>query len=86
MLDIKLIRENPELVRKNLERRNQPEYLKLFDELLEKDKVWRETVLKANELRKERNKLTKEIANLRKEGKDFSQQIEKAKKIDKELE
>jgi seryl-tRNA synthetase len=86
MLDIKLIRENPELVRKNLERRNQPEYLKLFDELLEKDKAWRETVLKANELRKERNKLTKEIANLRKEGKDFSQQIEKAKKIDKELE
>jgi seryl-tRNA synthetase len=86
MLDIKLIRKNPELVRKNLERRNQPEYLKLFDELLEKDKVWRETVLKANELRKERNKLTKEIANLRKEGKDFSQQIEKAKKIDKELE
>jgi seryl-tRNA synthetase len=86
MLDIKLIRENPELIRKNLERRNQPEYLKLFDELLEKDKAWRETVLKANELRKERNKLTKEIANLRKEGKDFSQQIEKAKKIDKELE
>jgi seryl-tRNA synthetase len=52
MLDIKLIRENPQLIRKNLERRNQPEYLRLFDELLEKDKEWREAVLKMNGLRK----------------------------------
>jgi seryl-tRNA synthetase len=86
MLDIKLIRKNPELVRKNLERRNQPEYLKLFDELLEKDKAWKEVVLRANELKKERNELTREIAKLKKEGKDFSSLLEKTKKISAELE
>jgi seryl-tRNA synthetase len=86
MLDIKLIRKNPELVRKNLERRNQPEYLKLFDELLEKDKAWKEIVLRANELKKERNELTREIAKLKKEGKDFSSLLEKTKKISAELE
>jgi len=85
MLDIKLIRENPELVRKNLERRNQPEYLKLFDDLLKKDREWRETVLKINELRKERNKLTREIAKFKKEQKDFTQLLEKAKKVDEEI-
>jgi seryl-tRNA synthetase len=85
MLDIKLIRENPQLIRKNLERRNQPEYLKLFDELLKKDKEWRETVLKINELRKERNRLTREIAKFKKEQKDFTQLLEKAKKVDEEI-
>ena len=35
MLDINLIRESPEIVRANLERRKNPEYLNMFDELIE---------------------------------------------------
>lgn len=82
MLDIKLIRENPQFVRKNLERRGDKKILELFDKLLEYDKSWRKTVKELNEARKERNRITVEITKLKKEGKDVSELIKKAKEID----
>ncbi len=85
MLDIKLIRENPEFVRKNLERRQKPEYLEMFDELLNVDKEWRSVLTQLNELRSERNKLTARIAELKKKGEDFSGVLERAREIDKKL-
>ena len=82
VLDIKLIRENPGLVRKNFERRGSPEYLEMLDVLLECDKVWRQKLTELNELRRERNRITAEIATAKKKGRDVSAIVSKAKIID----
>ncbi len=85
MLDIKLIRENPELVRNNLKKREDPENLKMLDGFIEYDKKWRRFLTKLNELRHERKLLTTDIATLKKKGKDASDKISKAKKIDTKI-
>lgn len=82
MLDIKLIRENPELVRRNFERRGSPEYLEMLDTLLECDKLWRQKLTELNEFRRERNRITSEIATAKKKGRDISAIVAKAKTID----
>ena len=85
MLDIKLIREKPEMVRQNLVKRGDMEKLELLEKLLQYDKEWREKTTRLNELRRRRNELTAHIANIRKEGKDASTEIAEAKKIDNEI-
>jgi len=80
MLDIKLIRENPELVRNNLKKRNDPEKLKLLDDLILVDKKWRESQTKLNDLRNGRNQVTLEITKLKKQGKAAAKEIKKTKK------
>jgi len=85
MLDIKLIRENPELVKTNLMKRNDPENLRMLDELTEFDKKWRQLLTKLNELRHERRLITTEIASLKKKGKDASNELAKAKAVDAEI-
>ncbi|MEM7820129.1 MAG: serine--tRNA ligase, partial [Candidatus Aenigmatarchaeota archaeon] len=72
MLDLKLIRENPQLVRRNLERRQDPNYIAMFDELLVVDKKVRELTAKVNSLRARRNELSLAIANAKKTGADIS--------------
>ncbi|MEM2910975.1 MAG: serine--tRNA ligase [Candidatus Bathyarchaeia archaeon] len=85
MLDIKLIRENPELVRRNLERRGSPEYLEMLDALLECDKIWRQKLTELNELRRERNRVTVEIAKAKKKGGDVSEIVARAKTMDEKI-
>ncbi|MEM7815950.1 MAG: serine--tRNA ligase [Candidatus Aenigmatarchaeota archaeon] len=79
MLDIKLIRERPEIVRKNLEKRGDPEKLEWLKELIKCDKEWRENLQRLESLRRERNELTERIASLKKEGKSAAREIEKVK-------
>ncbi len=81
MLDIKLIRENPNLVRKNLERRRDPEKLAILDGLIEEDARWRELVTKVNSLRRRRNEISSEIAGVLREGGDASALKEEAAQI-----
>jgi seryl-tRNA synthetase len=81
MLDIKLIREQPEMVRENLKRRHDKEKLRLLDELLEADRKWRKVTTDINELRARRNKLSIEIAKLKKEKKGVTKLMEEARKI-----
>ena len=76
MLDIKLLRENPELVRDNLKKRRNPRYLQLLDELVEHDTLWRQSLTRLNEFRHEKNVLTPEIARLKKEKKEAETQIQ----------
>jgi seryl-tRNA synthetase len=78
MLDIKIIREDPERARKNLARRNDPAVLKLFDELMGLDEEWRRSFAESNVLREERNRVTGEVASLKKQGKDASEKIREA--------
>jgi len=84
-LDIKLIRENPELVKGNLMKRGNPENIKMLDELVDIDKKWRQNLTKLNDLRHERKLVTTEIATLKKTGKDTRSKVEKAKSIDPEI-
>ena len=83
MLDIKLIREQPELVLENLKKRNDPEKIELFKLLIAADKKWRELRAEANELRERRNKISKEIAELKKQRKE--EEIEEKMKEAAEL-
>ncbi len=81
MLELKVIRENPELVKKDLERRGDHEKTPWVDELLRADENWRKLLTEANNLRERRNKLTLEIGNLRKEGKDATAIMREAEAI-----
>ena len=85
MLDIKLIRENPELVRNNVAKRDDPEKLRLLDDLIQYDKEWRQLLTRVNELRHRRRMVTEEIAGLKKEGKETAQKLGEAKSITEEI-
>jgi seryl-tRNA synthetase len=85
MLDIKLIRENPEFVKENLAKRGNPKNGEMLDALIDVDREWRGTLTKLNELRHERKQVTVEIAKLKKAGEDAYSKVEKAKAIDSEI-
>ena len=68
MIDIKLIRENPELVKENMKKKFQDHKLELVDRVLELDKKNREVKLRGDELRSSRNSLSSKIGNLMKSG------------------
>ncbi len=69
MIDIKLIRENRDLVKENIKKKFQDEKLPLVDEVYELDKRVREVQVKADGLKAEKNRLSGEIGKLMKEGK-----------------
>ena len=78
MIDIKLIRENRELVKENIKKKFQDEKLGLVDEVFELDKEVREAKLKGDNLRSEKNNLSKSIGSLLKDGK--KEEAEEVKK------
>ncbi len=78
MLDIKLIRENPELVKANLAKRGNPEVLEMLEELITVDKEWRLNLTKLNEMRHDRKLVTIEIAKLKKAGKEATDEFTRA--------
>ena len=80
MIDIKLIRENPEIVKENIRKKFQTHKLSLVDEVLELDKENRAITMKDDELRNKRNTLSSEIGNLMRQG-----QKEEAEKIKVEV-
>ena len=81
MIDINLIRENPELIRENIKKKFQDEKLALVDKVLEIDKQWRELKFEEDSLRASRNKISKEINELKKAGKDAKAKIKEAGEI-----
>ena len=68
MIDIKLIRENKDLVKENIKKKFQDEKLPLVDEIFDLDIEVRDAKLKGDNLRSEKNKLSSEIGNLMKNG------------------
>ena len=88
MIDIKLLRETPELVKENMKKKFQEHKLGLVDEVLELDKKNREFKLKGDEARSKRNSLSSEIGNLMRQGKkDEAEKIkEEVNNINAELE
>jgi len=85
MIDVKIIRNNPELVRENLKRRSDPEKLRLLDEFIEADKKWRSLQTQINELRRKRNELSAKIAKLKKEGLDETPLLKEADAIQRKV-
>ena len=82
MLDPKIIKENPESIRKMLKSRN-VEFD--FDGLLESDKLRRDLILQTDELRKKKNQVAQEISKKKKAGEDASEILENMKKVSEEL-
>ena len=88
MLDIKLVRENPELVKENIKKKFQDHKLPMVDEVLGLDVKNREAKLKGDELRSKRNSLSSEIGKLMQTGrKEEAEEIKKqVQAINSELE
>lgn len=101
MLDIKLIRENPEIIKANIKKKGQDEKLEMVDKLIELDEEWRKGKVSIDTLRHERNKISEEINQAKKnkdehkahelikEAKDIPEKIraveERAEKLDIEI-
>lgn len=88
MIDIKLIRTEPELVKENMRKKFQHEKLGLVDEILELDRRYRETKTRCDELRSQRNSISKGIGALMAKGLRDEAEKNKAKvvEINNELE
>ena len=69
MLDIKLVRENPEMVKENIRKKFQDNKLNLVDEVIELDKQSRAVQQQADNLRADRNRFSKQIGGLMAQGK-----------------
>ncbi|HCI24796.1 MAG TPA: serine--tRNA ligase, partial [Lachnospiraceae bacterium] len=78
MIDIKFLRENPEAVKENIRKKFQDHKLPLVDEVIELDAEARKTQQEADNLRAERNKLSKQIGALMGQGK--KEEAEEVKK------
>ena len=78
MIDIKIIRENPDLVKENIKKKFQDHKLVLVDEVIALDKESRELTLMCDELRMKRNTISKEIGALMGQGKKEEAEQKKA--------
>ena len=79
MIDIKFLRENPDIVKENIKKKFQDRKLELVDRVIELDVESRRAQTEANELRADRNRLSKEIGALMKQGKKDEAEETKAK-------
>jgi seryl-tRNA synthetase len=85
MIDVALLRDNPELIKETIKKKFQTSKLKLVDDALKKDVVWRKLKAEADELRASRNKISKEIGEAKKAGKNASALLKKAASIPDEI-
>ena len=87
MIDIKFLRENPDIVKENIKKKFQMHKLELVDEVIELDNKNRELKLKGDELRMKRNSLSSQIGGLMQSGKkDEAEKIKlEVKAINDEL-
>jgi seryl-tRNA synthetase len=85
MLDMKFVRENADLVRENLKRRGDLDKIPWVDQVFDNDRKWRGLQTEANNLRSKRNKLTEEIAKLRRQGADASELVKQAEQVPEQI-
>ena len=81
MLDIKFVRENPELVKENIKKKFQDEKLPLVDEVVELDAKQRAAITEASELRAQRNALSKQVGALMGQAKKDPSKLAEAEAI-----
>jgi seryl-tRNA synthetase len=85
MLDIKLIRENPELIRINIKNRFAEEMLPVLEEAIQTDADWRKSQDELNNLRHQKNVLDGKVKALKAEGKAAEEEIESSRKVAAEI-
>ncbi|MEI6732093.1 MAG: serine--tRNA ligase, partial [archaeon] len=85
MLDIKLVRENPTLVKENIKTKDQLQKLPLVDKILKSDVDWRSLKTKTDSLRADRNTVSKQISDAKKAGKDTKELMKRASTIPDEI-
>ncbi len=85
MIDINLIRTDPKAVRSDYERRKDPVILDLFEQFLVTDGQWRDAKTALQELQKRRNDTTREVAELKKQGKDIAQKVQEMKDLPQKI-
>ncbi|MBN2368352.1 serine--tRNA ligase [Candidatus Woesearchaeota archaeon] len=85
MLDIKLIRENPDLVRQDLEKRRDEKKLAWLDDLIAKDDEARKLKQELDSLKHSRNRSTLEINELKKKGQDFKGKVAEAQETGRKV-
>ena len=81
MLDIRFVRENPDLVKENIKKKFQDQKLPLVDEVIELDAKNRAAITEASELRASRNALSKQIGILMGQAKKDPSKLEEAEKV-----
>ena len=81
MIDIKALRENPDLYKENIKKKNQDHKLILVDHVLEYDKELKQFIKDSETLRARRNVLSEEINKLKKAGQDASVVLQEVKEI-----
>src|SRR5207244_5891673 len=85
LLDIKVVRENPEVVRESLRKRGLPDKLDQVELLLKLDAGWRRLQAEADQLRKRRNEITAAIAEARKQKHDTTALMKEAEIIPEKI-
>jgi seryl-tRNA synthetase len=85
MLDIRFVRANPDTVRSDLQKRNDPKKLAWVDEILSKDARSRELKVQTDELRRRRNVIAREINEARKAGKDTTPLLAEAASLPQKI-
>ena len=78
MIDIKFLRENPEVVKENIKKKFQDNKLALVDEVITLDEERRKAQVEADAIRAGKNKIAKEIGGLMKQGKKEEAEAKKA--------
>ena len=81
MLDIKFLRENPEIVKENIKKKFQDEKLPLVDKVIELDRQNRDAMTEANNLRAARNTLSKQVGMLMGQAKKDPSKLEEAEAV-----
>ncbi|MBS3098478.1 serine--tRNA ligase [Candidatus Woesearchaeota archaeon] len=85
MLDIRFVRENVDIVKADLKKRNDLGKLEWADDLIAKDKEYRGLLGEVERLRNSRNVISEEINKLRKEGKDISGKVKEARELPEKI-
>ena len=85
MLDIRLVRESPEVIRRDLAKRKAPEKAKLLEDVIQWDKEWRKALAEADALKRRRNEITRQIADAKKAGKSTDKLRKEAADLPKKI-
>ena len=85
MLDIKFIRENPDIVKENIKKKFQAEKLPLVDEVIELDSQRRANIQEADQLRSDRNRLSKQVGMLMGQAKKDPSKLAEAEAVKKQV-
>lgn len=85
MIDLRLVRERPELIRCDLERRGVADKIALLEDLIALDREWRRVFEETNMLRHERNWLARSVADLKKRGEDAGELLARAQTLPGEI-